>query len=86
MRVGLAGLTVLLVHPLEDGNGRLARLIWLRGLLRAGLSVGGAIRHLSNLYVDRGSLVLAAYGAAHAGDVSQFRSHWEQASWLAQVA
>lgn len=86
VRVGLVGLVLLLVHPLEDGNGRLARLVWLRGLLGAGHSVREAIGHLSALYVDSGNLALAAFGAAHAGDLSLFRALWQQARSLASAA
>lgn len=35
-RALFCGLTVLLIHPLADGNGRLSRLIWLEQLCRAG--------------------------------------------------
>jgi hypothetical protein len=76
-RVGLAGLTLLIVHPFEDGNGRSARFIWLKGLLDLGLSPSESINRLQEFYGIGGIAALPTFQAAASGDVEPFVRRWE---------
>jgi hypothetical protein len=76
-RVGLAGLTFLVVHPFEDGNGRSARFIWLKGLMNLGISPAESIMRLQEFYGIGGIAALPTFQAASYGTVEPFVSRWE---------
>lgn len=76
VRVGLAGLSFLLIHPFEDGNGRSARFAWLKGLIQLGISPANAVAALDELYGVGGVAGLPTIQAASNGAIGPFIRRW----------
>ncbi len=79
-RVGLLGLLLLLIHPFTDGNGRLARLAWLHGLLsihRAPLQATAVVTEVVGAY---GLALEPMLLAANQGQFEPFKRAWQQAA------
>jgi len=78
-KVGLLGIGLLIIHPLVDGNGRLARLVWCRGLLECGVPPLEVEKGLTLYYADNGYPAWQASRAAAFGNESTFLARWRWA-------
>lgn len=78
VRIGLVGLLLVVVHPLADGNGRLARLAWLHGLFSIHCSLATCARVVSDLVGPRGLGIDSQLLSADCGDLSPFIQRWRQ--------
>jgi len=74
-RIAGIGLISAIYHPLADGNGRLTRLNWLRGLLQWGAAVEDACEFVALLSGDRVGLADSLDRYQH-GQPSAFVEHW----------
>ena len=78
VRAGLGGLMHLLIHPLLDGNGRSARMIWACALLERQFGYAGAGRMLSALLQSSAPDLITLVGIAAQGDPHPFIARWVQ--------
>lgn len=78
VRAGLGGLMHLLIHPLMDGNGRSARMIWACALLECQFGYAGAGRMLSALLQSRAPDLITMVQIAAQGDPSPLIARWVQ--------
>jgi hypothetical protein len=84
-RIAGIGLIAMIFHPLSDGNGRLTRLLWLRGLLQWGLPVEGACELVALLLADRAELSnkVEQYML---GQSEPFVAHWNATAGIVRDA
>jgi hypothetical protein len=78
LRVGLLGLLLLLIHPLTDGNGRLARLAWLHGLVALHRSPVRATEVVTEVVGVHGLTLEPLLLAANQGQFEPFKRAWQQ--------
>ncbi len=78
VRAGLGGLMHLLIHPLLDGNGRSARMIWACALLESQFGYAGAGRMLSALLQSGAPDLITMVQIAAQGDPGPFIARWVQ--------
>ena|GEM_PF-3017597 len=84
-RIAAIGLISAIFHPLADGNGRLTRLNWLRGLLQWGAAVEDACEFVALLSADRVALGDSLERYQH-GQPAAFVEHWNGAAKSARNA
>jgi hypothetical protein len=78
-RVGMLGLGLLMIHPLTDGNGRLGRLAWCRGLLELGMAPEEIARGFRLFQSESGFPAWQTYRAAALGNDKPFLLRWRSA-------
>jgi Fic family protein len=67
-RALFAGLAVLLIHPLTDGNGRLSRLIWREQLIVAGIPADRVDQRIAQLFSAERNEWIASMSEARRGN------------------
>lgn len=73
-----AGLSILLIHPYSDGNGRMARLVWAAALLtREKYTPALICKHLEVLRYGLQSNVAVQIQLAALGDPAAFYRRWD---------
>ena len=79
----LAGAIILAIHPLNDGNGRLSRYFWIKGLARLGCDDSTILRILAKYYGSSKWLsgranINSITALAGAGDIRGFLRQWQK--------
>lgn len=74
--VGLLGLGITIIHPLNDGNGRLCRLAWCHGLMSLGLDSAAIAKGLDVFLADGGFPAWQTLRTASLGNESPFVQRW----------
>ena len=75
----LAGLILFAIHPMADGNGRAARMYWVKGLHAAGYSSVEIAKALAEFYGASRIASLIAINCANSGGTSlPFVKRWHQ--------
>lgn len=80
-RAIIAGAFILTIHPLTDGNGRLARYYWIRGLQQLGCDHNEIMQCLERYYgghswLYSGGNINAITALASTGDITAYISRW----------
>lgn len=79
LRSLLCGLIMFAIHPLADGNGRAARMYWVKGLHDAGYTAVEIATALGAFYGDSRIASLVAINCANSGGTSlPFIKRWHQ--------
>jgi hypothetical protein len=82
-----AGLSVLLIHPYSDGNGRMARLIWAAALMtREKYSPTLICKHLEKLRFGLQTNIAVQVQLAALGDPAAFYRRWDASIEAASLA
>ena len=75
----LSGLILFAIHPMADGNGRAARMYWVKGLHAAGHSSVEIAKALAEFYGASRIASLIAINCANSGGTSlPFVKRWHQ--------
>lgn len=78
VRLGLGGLAHLLIHPLADGNGRSARMIWACALLDYNFGARSTYLIVRDLVYSRQPDLVSLIQSAGWADEKLFFDRWEQ--------
>jgi Fic family protein len=73
-RAVFAGVAIVLIHPLADGNGRLARMVWIQQLVAAGVSPFVALTIVQRIFSAQRDQFVGAIAEARGGRMQSIQS------------